>query len=100
VIDAAVYDSQVFDELLNEQNSGRSIWADAVYRSKGWEQKLRENGDLSRIQRKARKNRKPSSRGQLSSCFRMKSRAREEPVFGHFQVTRGDGWYVRTKGFI
>ena len=34
VTDAAVQDSQVFDKVLDEENSGRAISADSVYRSK------------------------------------------------------------------
>jgi transposase, IS5 family len=32
VTDASVHDSQVFDELLDEENSDRAIWADSAYR--------------------------------------------------------------------
>ncbi|WP_241086253.1 transposase [Candidatus Vondammii sp. HM_W22] len=31
---AEVHDSQVFEELLDENNSNRSVWADSVYRSR------------------------------------------------------------------
>ena len=35
VTDAAVlHDGQVFDDLLDEENPGRSVWADTAYRSK------------------------------------------------------------------
>ena len=31
VTDASVHDSQVFDEVLDDENSDRSIWADSAY---------------------------------------------------------------------
>lgn len=49
VTDAAVHDSQVFDELLDKKNTARAIWADSAYRSKKQEAKLKADGYLSRI---------------------------------------------------
>ncbi len=49
VTDASVHDSQVFDALLDEENSGRSIWSDSAYRSKEREAELKEKGYRSRI---------------------------------------------------
>jgi IS5 family transposase len=42
VTDASVHDSQVFDEVLDGENSGRSVWADSAYRSEAREQQLRQ----------------------------------------------------------
>jgi IS5 family transposase len=39
VTDASVHDSQVFDELLDDDNGNRSIWADSAYRSSNFESK-------------------------------------------------------------
>lgn len=41
VTDASVHDSQVFDEVLDEANEGRSIWADSAYRSKAREKNFK-----------------------------------------------------------
>jgi hypothetical protein len=32
VTDASVHDCQVFDDILDDENADRSIWADAAYR--------------------------------------------------------------------
>ena len=39
VTPASVHDSQVFEDLLDEDNSSRDVWADSAYRS---EEKLKE----------------------------------------------------------
>ena len=40
VTDASVHDSQVFDELLDDENSDHSVWADSAYRSEPREERL------------------------------------------------------------
>ena len=97
--DAAVHDSQVFDELLDEENSGRSVWADSAYRSKAREEHLKESGRISRIQHKGNSYRKLSRRERTSNRSRSKVRARVEHVFGNQRMTQG-GVFVRTKGMI
>lgn len=51
VTESAAHDSQVFDALGDGENGGRFLWADSAYRSKEREQRLREAGYISRIQR-------------------------------------------------
>lgn len=97
VTDASVHDSQMFDEVLDEENSGRSIWADSAYRSEAREGQLRENGYLSRIQRKGSSRRQLNKREQATNHRRSKIRARVEHVFGD-QRTRQGSILVRTKG--
>ena len=99
VTDASVHDSQVFDELLDEENGGRSIWADSAYRSAEREEQLREDGYDSRIHRKGSKHRTLNQREQESNRWRSKVRARVEHVFGDQQNTQG-GVLVRTKGMV
>jgi len=98
VTDAAVHDSQVFDELLDEENSGRSIWADSAYRSKEREAKLRDAGYLSRIHHKGQRNRKLTKKEQQSNRARSRIRAQVEHVFGHQHMLSGGGFWVRVKG--
>ncbi len=38
--DASIHDSRVFDEVLDEKNSGHSIWADSACCSKEREAEL------------------------------------------------------------
>ena len=99
VTDASVHDSQMFDEVLDEENSGRSVWADSAYRSEAREEPLREQGYLSRIQYKGNSRRKLHQREQATNHRRSKVRARVEHVFGD-QRTRQGNILVRTKGKV
>lgn len=99
VTDAAVHDSQVFDDVLDEENSGRSVWADSAYRSKEREKRLKEAGYNSRIQHKGTRHKKLNKQQRTSNHARSKTRARVEHVFGDQSNTQG-GILVRTKGMI
>ncbi len=44
VTDASVHDSQVFEELLDETNSSRDVYADSAYRSGESIERLAELG--------------------------------------------------------
>ena len=98
VTHAAVHDSQVLDEILDEENSGRSVWADSAYRSEKQEKRLEEEGYNSRIHHKGTRARTLNKREQASNHARSKTRARVEHVFGDQSNTQG-GVLVRTKGF-
>jgi len=100
VTDASVHDGQVFDELVDEENSGRSIWADSAYRSKEREVGVREKGYLSRIHYKGCRNRKLNQKEQASNRARSRIRARVEHVFGHQHMMIGGGFGIRTKGKV
>ncbi|MGD8556761.1 MAG: IS5 family transposase [Chromatiales bacterium] len=99
VTDAAVHDSQAFDDLLDEENSGRSIWADSAYRSRERETQLRDAGYISRIQHKGTSKRALNKREQVSNHARSRVRSRVEHVFG-FQKTTQGSVLVRTKGML
>ena len=99
VTDASVHDSQVFDDVLDDENSGRSVWADAAYRSKDREEQLRAKGYLSRIHQKGSAQRKLNKREQAANHRRSKVRCRVEHVFGD-QRTRQGSILVRTKGKV
>jgi IS5 family transposase len=99
VTDASVHDSQVFDNVLDAENSGRSVWADSAYRSEAREEQLRKQGYKSRIHRKGTSRRKLNEQEQATNHRRSKIRARVEHVFGD-QRTRQGNILVRTKGKI
>ena len=99
VTDASVHDSQVFDEVLDEENSGRSVWADSAYRSEACEEQLREQGYKSRIHRKGTSRRGLNKQERATNHRRSKIRARVEHVFGD-QRTRQGNILVRTKGKV
>jgi len=99
VTNAAVHDSQVFDDVLDEENSGRSIWADSAYRSKEREKQLQEAGYNSRIQHKGNRHKALNKQQRKSNHARSKVRARVEHVFGNQSTSQG-GILVRTKGMV
>jgi IS5 family transposase len=99
VTDASVHDSRVFDELLDEEKSSPSIWADSAYRSEAREEQLREQGYKSRIHRKGNSRRGLNKQEQATNHRRSKIRSRVEHVFGD-QRTRQGSILVRTKGKV
>lgn len=62
VTDAAVYDAQVADDLLDPRNTTSELWADSVYRSAEIESKLKTMGLKHRVHHKGHRNRPPSAR--------------------------------------
>lgn len=82
VTDAAVHDSQVFEELLDDNNTSRDVYADSAYRSEQSIQRLEDLSYREHVQRKGCKNRKLTMREQQGNRTRAKIRSRIEHVFG------------------
>lgn len=100
VTHAAVHDSQVFDELLDqttdEKGSKRAVYADSAYRSEAQEQRLTEAGIASQICEKGTRGKPLTEEQKQSNRTKSKVRARVEHVFGA-QAAMG-GHLVRTIG--
>lgn len=100
VSDAAVHDSQVFEELLDKsedaQGEKRAVYADSAYRSNEREQALAENGFDSQIHEKGTRGHPLSEEQKASNRVKSKTRVRVEHVFGA-QHAMG-GHIVRTIG--
>ena len=86
VTPANVHDSQLLDELLDEDNSSKDVWADSAYRSGEQEQRLRDRKYRSHIQRKGERN-KPLTRWEQQGN-RTRATVRVEHVFGAQCATR------------
>jgi IS5 family transposase len=99
VTDASVHDSQVFDELLEENNTSAAVYADSAYRSKESIAFLTERGFRERLQRKGCKHRKLTKREQQGNKTRAKTRCRIEHVFG-VMAMMAKCLIVRTVGII
>lgn len=82
VTEANVHDSKVFDELLDESNSSKDVWADSAYRSAEQEARLKEKGYRSKIQRKGCKHKQLTNREKQGNHTRSKTRCRVEHIFG------------------
>jgi transposase, IS5 family len=102
VTDAAVHDSQVFEELLDKsedaQGKKRAAYADSAYRSKEREQTLAENGFECQIHEKGTRGHPLTEEQKASNRIKSKTRVRVEHVFGA-QHAMG-GHIVRTIGLV
>lgn len=102
VTDAAVHDSQVFDELLDqtpdEHNQKRSVYADSAYRSQEQEARLADTGIPSQVCEKGARNHPLTETQKATNKTKSKVRARVEHVFAA-QAHMG-GHRVRTVGLL
>jgi IS5 family transposase len=98
VTDAAVHDSQAVDHLLMQGNTGAGVWADAAYRSKEMEDKLRARKLRSRIHRKGARGKPLGEQAKRSNRTKSTVRVRVEHVFGA-QTNDMGGTLVRSIGF-
>ena len=99
VTDAATHDSQVFEELLDDENTSKDVWADSAYRSEEKLEHLEEKGYREHIQRKGCRNKKLSEREKQGNYTRSKIRSRVEHVYG-VQAQRAGNLIIRTIGKV
>jgi IS5 family transposase len=95
--DASVHDSQKLDDLLDANNTGRTVWADSAYRSAEIEAKLKAKGLKSRVHLKGVRGRPLSEKEKETNTARSEVRARVEHIFGHQENSMGRK-VVRTIG--
>jgi len=93
VSSAEVHDSQVFEALLDKDNSSADVWADSAYRCAEREAGLKKAGYRSHVHRKGGRGRQLNARAQEANRKRSTVRARVEHVFAQ-QANR----LVRTIG--
>jgi transposase, IS5 family len=82
VTPASVHDSQELEKLLDENNTGSSIWADSAYHSKESEEFLKKRGLKSQVHRKAHRNKPLSDFQNERNTEKSRTRVRIEHVFG------------------
>lgn len=99
VTDAATHDSQVFDDLLDDSDTNRDVFADSAYRSKDRLKELSQRRFRERIQRKGCRHKKLTQREMRGNHTRSKTRCRIEHVFGVQAMIAGD-LILRTIGII
>ena len=97
VTEASKHDSQVFEELLDEDNSSRDVWADSAYRSKDALDKLEQEGFREHLQRKGCRHKKLTEREKCGNHTRAKVRSRVEHIFG-VQAQRAGSLILRAIG--
>jgi IS5 family transposase len=97
VTDAAVHDSQIVEELIDENNTSGDFWADSAYRAASILENLQQWELREHVQRKGNRGRKLSEWEKAGNRTRARTRARVEHVFGA-QVMRAATLVVRTIG--
>jgi IS5 family transposase len=99
VTPASVHDSQVFEELLDEDNSSREVWADSAYRSEESLEELKKRKYREHLQRKGCRHKKLTDREIQGNRTRSRIRSRVEHVFG-VQAKRAGNLIVRAIGLV
>jgi len=99
VTDASVHDSNVFEDLLDEKNSSRDVWADSAYRSQEKLDELEKRRFREHLQRKGCRNKKLTEREKQGNHTRSKVRSRVEHIFG-VQAQRAGNLLLRTIGVV
>ncbi len=99
VTDASVHDSQVFEELLDEDNSSRDVWSDSAYRSKEKLETLEQRRFREHLQRKGCRHKPLTEWEKSGNHTRSKTRSRVEHVFG-VQMMRAGSLLIRTIGLV
>jgi IS5 family transposase len=99
VTPASVHDSQVFEGLLDEDNSSRDVWADSAYRSEEKLRELKQRKYREHLQHKGCKHKKLTDREAQGNRTRSRIRSRVEHVFG-VQAKRAGRLIVRAIGLV
>jgi len=99
VSSAEVHDSNVFEELLDPENTSGDVWADSAYRSQEKIDWLEQMGYREHIQRKGSRYKKLTDWEKRGNRTRAKIRSRIEHIFG-IQVQRAGTTIVRCIGFV
>ena len=99
VTPASVHDSQVFESLLDKDNSSRDVWADSAYRSEEKLAELKKWQYREHLQRKGCRQKKLTDREVQGNRTRSRIRSRVEHVFG-VQAKRAGTLLVRVIGLV
>ena len=96
VTDAAEHDGKVLRQIVTNNKTSSSVWADTAYRSKANEDWLKHHGLSSRIHRKKPRGKAMPAHMRRGNTTRSKTRARVEHVFGEQKSKMG--LFIRTIG--
>lgn len=99
VTPASVHDSNVFEQLLDHNNSSRDVWADSAYGSCEKLKALEELGFRSHVQRKGCRYKNLNELQKKANHKRAKVRCRVEHIFG-FQAMKAGSLLIRTIGLV
>jgi len=89
VTDAAVHDSQVLEQLVDEGDAGTALFADSAYKSAACDQRLEQLGIVNYVHDRAFRN-KPLDTLRLEfNRLKSRVRCRVEHVFAWFENSAG-----------
>ena len=90
VSDAALHDSNIFEEILDENNSNKDVYADSVYQSKEKIENLKNKGFRPKIQHKGKRNKPLTNWEKQGNSTRSKTSYRVEHIFEVQAMTVGN----------
>ena len=99
VTSSSVHDSQVFESLLDQDNSSRDVWADSAYRSEEKLAELKRRQYREHLQRKGSRHEKLTDREVRGNRTRSRIRSRVKHIFG-VQAKRAGTLLVRGIGLM
>ena len=88
--DAAVHDSQVFEQLLDPKNTNGGVWADSAYRSAESLLLLEKFNYYEHLQRKGTRSKQLTEWEKQGNHTRSKIRSRVEHIFGIMAMRAGN----------
>lgn len=91
VTDASVHDSQVVDDLLNEQDKKQELYADSAY--VGQEETLEKYEVINKIHEKGYKNKPLTEAQKQSNTEKSRTRVRVEHIFGFMENSMGSMFF-------
>ncbi len=99
VTPASVHDSNIFEQLLDKDNSSKDVYADSAYGSADKRNALKKRKFRGHIQRKGCRNKKLSDFQAKANHKRAKIRSRVEHIFG-VQAMRAGDLIMRVIGIV
>ena len=97
VTDASVHDSQVIDNLLDENDRNQELYADSAYTGQKQEQVLSDKGVKNCVHEKGYKGKPLTDEQKKSNTEKSKVRARVEHIFGFMEMSM-NGMYLHSIG--
>jgi IS5 family transposase len=97
VTDASVHDSQVLDDLLEEQDKGQDFYADSAYTGEDQEKVIDKYEMNNKVHKKGYRNKPLTDEQKSNNKEKSKTRARVEHVFGFMEQSM-NGLIVKSVG--
>ena len=97
VTEASVHDSQVVEDLLDNSDEGKELYADSAYSGKPVEKTLKSKKVKNKIHEKGYKNKPLTEQQKQNNKEKSKTRARVEHIFGFIENNMG-GSFIRSIG--